>query len=156
MPVLQLALDTPGVFPSFVTVIVSSPCGVCLLLFSVLFLCLPHSAFHQVGNGEPVSEDPTQDSCFQTYCLWLPLEYCRPVAVSRRELSLGAVLSVQCHWCPYSSTAERCIRWVTYWKLLLPAAVVWLVSMCWRAVHFSLNDRHFNTYSVVQLSLLWE
>lgn len=153
-------MGTPGVFPSFVNVVVSSP----WFFFPILFLCLCHSTFHQVGNGEHVSEYPAQESYFQTCCLWLPLEHCRPITLSRRELSLGVALSAQCHWCPYSSTAEHCIRWVTY-QFRAWTGNIFCFQLHWcnsclfgflRVVHFSLNDRHFNTYPMGQLSSLRE
>jgi len=83
MPVLTSAMDTLGVFPGFINVIVSSPH---FFFFPILFLCLCHSAFHRVGNGEHVSEYPTQDSCFQIYCPWPSLEHCHPTTVSKWEL----------------------------------------------------------------------
>lgn len=155
-------MDTPGVFPSFVTVIVSSPCGVCLGFFSVLFLCLCHSAFHQVGNGEHVSRGPHARLLFpdslslaalgvRSPCcseqMGTLIRCCTERAASPASLQQHSRVLHQVSYIPVQTGSSFCfqLQWCD-----------WYLSGFLRVVHFSLNDRCFSICPVVQLSPVWE
>lgn len=82
------------------------------LIFSNFFLCLYHSAFHQVGHGKHVLELPVQ-ILFPDSVSGCPQSTAAHCSEQKGALA-GCCSAMQCHCCPYSCMAECCIRWVTH------------------------------------------
>ena len=112
MPVLTLAMGTPGAFPSCVNVIVSSPCFFLFLFFFFFLFLFFFLTFHCWGS----SVHSTSMEIENTWRTQHKAPLSRAAApgslqgtVTPRSEQRGTALS---HWCPSSSTAAHGARWV--------------------------------------------
>lgn len=167
MLILTLAMGAPGVFPSFVNVIVASPCLFslyCFLFFYFYFVfmlcCFSPGLKWSTCLGVPCTRLLFPDlpslatlgallaHCSEQRATLIMLIYwahrVTAVPTAARQSSTSGELHP-------SSDPELVTAFVSSFSGVIHTFLLFL-----SVVHFSLNDRHFNTCPMVQFSLLWK